>query len=325
MKQKQTDNKKQKSVSKSSKTKKRIFIFNIDPQNDEITSSFLSKKNRDLLVKHQNDVVYVFLTKFSLNIVLKLFEKSLKLKTGYIISSNGSCLYSIANKSILFSLPLTYTAKSFLIHEAMLKSLLIVSSSKTKSYCYSEDIKKFVRLKSAFITDILLIQNYLTYQHFIYENEFLNFVFYDTDINILIEKYKKIKLLEDDLDFYISPIENNTFSVSSIESLPINAYYKVLEDLNCQIDNTKTYYFVLNSFDKTIWNAFSKNHYLNIQYLIDNKNLFDAQFTTQNIFLPKNIIDIFSNLISRSASIQTHLIVGDEKKLINLINKKTKR
>ena len=103
MKQKQTDNKKQKSISKLLKTKKRIFIFNIDPQNDGITSSFLSKKNRDLLVKHQNDVVYVFLTKFSLNVILKLFEKSLKLKTGYIISSNGSCLYSIANKSILFS------------------------------------------------------------------------------------------------------------------------------------------------------------------------------------------------------------------------------
>lgn len=318
MNKKRTNNLKRKNESKSSKAKKRIFIFSIDPQNDEITSFFLSKKNYDLLVKHQDDIIYVFLTKFSLNIVLKYFENILKLKTGYIISSNGSCLYSIADKKILCSYTLTYPVKSFLIHEGILKSLLIISSSKSKCYCYSEDIKKIVKFKGTFGSDISLIKNYLIYYNFIHENEFLSFIFYDTVTNILIEKYRKFKLLEDDLNINVSPIENNMFSASSAESSPIDAYYKILEDLDYQIDIAKTYYFVLNSFDSTAWNVFSKNHYLNFQYLVANKNSIETQFTIQNIFLPKNVIEIISSLITNTSSFRIHSIVGDEKKFIDL-------
>ena len=252
MRQKQTNSLKQKNENKSLETKKRIFIFNIDPQNDEITSLFLSLKNRDLLLKHQNEIIYVFVTKFSLNVVLNFFQKILKLKTGYIISSNGSCLYSIANKKILYSYSLAHPVKTFLIHEGILKSLLISSNSKSKCYCYSEDIKKFIKFKNIFINEISLIKDYLTYYHFIHENEFLSFIFYDTNTNTLIEKYKNIKILEEDLNIVVSPIENNMFSASGAESTPIDAYYKILEDLDYKIDIAKTSYFVLNSFDKTM-------------------------------------------------------------------------
>lgn len=324
MAKKQINNFKQKNGSASLKTKKRIFIFNIDPQNDEITSFFLSKENYDLLVKNQDDIIYIFLTKFSFNTIFKYLKKATKLKTGYIISSNGSYIYSIANKKVLCSYALTRQAKSFLIHEGILKSLLIISNSKSKSYCYSEDINKFVKFKDEFGSDVSLMESYLIYHSFIHENEFLSFTFYDTDINILIEKHRIIKLLEDDLNINVSLIENNMFSASSAESLPIHAYYKILEDLDYQIDIDKTYYFVLNSLDMTLWNAFSKNHYLNFQYLIDNKKLIETKFKIQNIFLPKNVIEIISSLISKTTSFRIHSIVGDEKKFIELINKNQK-
>lgn len=322
MRQKQTNSLKQKNENKSLKTKKRIFVFNIDPQNDKITSLFQSLKNRDLLLKHQDEIVYVFVTKFSLNVVLNFFEKILKLKTGYIISSNGSCLYSIANKKILYSYSLINPVKTFIVHEGILKSLLIGSNSKSKCYCYSEDIKKFIKLKYMLINEILLINDYLIYYHFIHENEFVSFIFYDPNTNILIKKYKKIKTLEEDLNIIVSPIENNIFSVSSAKSSPIDAYYKILEDLDYQIDIAKTSYFVLNSFDKTMWNLFSKHRYLNFEYLVANKNSLDVQFTIQNIFLSDNVIEIINILISKTKSFRIHSIVGDEKRIVNLTNKK---
>lgn len=324
MKKKQTNNLKQKNESKSFKTKKRIFIFNIDPQNDEITSFFLSQKINDLLVKHQDDVIYIFLTKFSLNTLLKYFKKIFTLKTGYIISSSGSCIYSIADKKILYSHTLTSPAKSFLVHEGILKSLLIISDSKSKGYCYSEDIKKFVKFKDVFGSDITLIDSYLIYHNFIHENDFLSFTFYDTDIDILNQKYGKIKLVEDDLNINISPIENNMFSASSAESLPIDAYYKVLEHLNYQINIDKTYYFVLNSLDMTFWNTFLKHHYLNFQYLVSNKNSIATQLTIQNIFLPKNVVEIIESLISETSSFRIHSIVSDEKNFIELRKQESK-
>ena len=300
---------------------RKIFIFNFDPRNDEITEAFLSKKVRYLLQKYNYEILYIFVTKFNLNTILKTLNKILKPKTGYIISDNGACLYDIKNEKIIFESSLKQETKSALIHEGILKSLLILSGSVTKCFSYSEDINKYKEFMRNFNIDNKIIENYLTFYHYIYENEFRSFIFYESNTIVLLKKYKILKSLENDFNINFSSIENNMFCVSNNDSSILKTYLKVLELLEDTINNEKTYYFVLNSFDNVLWNIFSKNHYMNISYSVSNHNFLKMQVNPKDLFLAKNIIKIISTSINKPTFNKIHSILNIEKEFVDLENK----
>ncbi len=305
----------------SRENKKKVFIFSFEPKKDKITQTFLSKKVGNLLKKHDDEIVYVFVTKFSLPRVLKIFSKTIEPKTGYIICNNGACLYDISKKKIIFKSLLSKEVKSTLIHVAELKSFLIASASGTKCSLYSTDIMKYKSFINNFSVDKTLINNYLTFRHYIYENDFLSFIFYDPYSASLLKEYKIFKTMENDLNVNFSKIENNMFCVTNSDATVEKTYIKILELLEKEIDTNRTYYFVLNSFDEILWNIFSKNHYMNILHWISYRNSFGVPITPQNIFIPENIDKIISAVMNNNIFIKKYSISNIEKEYINLRNK----
>ncbi len=311
----------QKSQKKISNKWRKIFIFNFDPKNDEIAQTFLSKKIKDLLKKNKDEILCIFASKFNLNTILKTLDKVLKPKNGYIISDNGACLYDIGNKKTIFECPLKQEAKTTLIHEALLNSFLILLSSKTKCFSYSIDINKYKKFMNSFDVNNKLIENYLTFWHYIHENEFHSFVFYESNNFTLLKKYKIFKSLESNLNVNFSSIENNMFCVSNNDSSTLKTYLKVLDLLEDTINIEKTYYFVLNSFDNNFWNIFSKNHYMNISYLTSNRDSLKIEIAPKDIFLADNISKIISASINKPTFNKIHSILNIEKEFVNLENK----
>ncbi len=305
----------------SLKNKKKIFIFSIEPKKDKITQAFLSKKVGDLLKKHDDEIIYVFVTKFSLPRILKIFNKNIEPKTGYIICNNGACLYDIRNKKIIFKSLLSKEVKSALIRVAILKSFLIASSSETKSFLYSTDIMKYRSFINDFVVDKATINDYLTFHHYIYENDFLSFIFYDPYNTSLLKEYKTFKTMENDLNVNFSKIENNMFCVTNSDATVEKTYIKILELLEEEIDTNRTYYFVLNSFDEILWNMFSKNHYMDILHWTSYHDSLKKPIFPQNIVTTENIDKVISAAINNNIFIEKYSIIDDKKEFINLRNK----
>ena len=111
------------------------------------------------------------------------------------------------------------------------------------------------------------------------------------------------------------------FCVSNNDSSILKTYLKVLELLEDTINNEKTYYFVLNSFDNVLWNIFSKNHYMNISYSVSNHNFLKMQVNPKDLFLAKNIIKIISTSINKPTFNKIHSILNIEKEFVDLENK----
>ena len=188
--------KKSKTDCKASKDRA-VFIFDFNAcTNDDISKYFLDPKLGKLLREHESNTTYIFTTILSLNATLNYLNKALKLKSGYIVCNNGSRIYDIATGKIIYEALIDENTKDMIAHMGTVQSLLIISSSADKDFCYTQNYLMFDNITKKFLHQYHLETNYLTYKNFIKYNNFSNLLLYDNDYDEIVQKQQFFKVLE---------------------------------------------------------------------------------------------------------------------------------
>ena len=312
--------KKSKTNDKSSE-EKAVFIFDFNACcKDNISKYFLDHNLGKLLNENENNTTYIFTTILSLNVTLKFLNKAFKLKNGYIVCNNGSCIYDIATHKIIYEVTMDENTKDMITHTGAIQSLLIISSSANKDLCYTQNYLMFDNIRKKFSNQYHLTSDYLTYKNFIKYNKFTNFLLYDNDYYEIIKKRQYFKALEKQWNIYVSQVEDSIFNISNAKCRSLIAIKIILEHLNI-VSINNIYYFSLNSFDSRSWNSFGKHHYLNIEYLITNKKFMKQKINLRNAFIPQNIYQILVDCFAR-LPFNTHTIISNHDEYIKLTHKK---
>ena len=310
-----------KTESESSK-EKTVYIFDYNICNDNISKCLLDPKIGNLLRSNEKNTTYIFTTVLSLNATLRILNKVLKLKSGYIVCNNGARIYDIAAHKIIYEVLLDKNTKDMITHTGSVQSLLIISSSADKDFCYSQNYSMFDNIRKKFLHQYHLIPNYLTYKNFIKYNNFTNFLLFDTNYNEITQKQQYFKALEKQWNIYVSEVQDYMFSVSSGECNFLNAINKILEHLNV-VSSNDIYYFSLNSFNAHCWHSFSKHHYLNIECLIANKKFVKQKIDLHDTFVPRNIYQILDDCFTH-LPFNRHMIISNRQEFVKLSQKNQK-
>lgn len=298
-----------------------VFVFDFNAcRDDNISKYLLDPKIGKILRENEADTTYIFTTILSLNATLKILNRTLKLKSGYIVCNNGSRIYDIAARKIIYEVLLDKNTRDMITHMGTIQSLLIISSSADKDFCYTQNYLLFDNIRKKFLHPYHLTTNYLTYKNFIKYNQFANFLLYDSDYDEITQKQQYFKALEKQWNIYVTQVTDCIFSVSNAECCNLNAINKILENLNI-VSNNNIYYFSLNSFDTRSWFSFCKHRYLNIEYFISNKKFIKQKIDLRNTFIPKNIYQILSDCFTR-LPFNTHTIISNRDEYVKLTHKK---
>ena len=249
----------------------KIIIFDVNPINDQVVNEIVAGKLASSLKNISSKNMLIFTSIMSFEAMYKLIIKDLQLTNGFIISNNGARVYDIFNKQFIFQKNLTVDQKNMVAHNACMFGWYTIASTQSQDLAYfcnyldAEEFKKLSYHEFSYTT------NYTIYNSYFTSNNFLSFLCFEKDQKILENKYQLLKKVQKEWKINISEISNRMFTITAEGVNKLNAIYLIISYLNFS-NIEEIYYFAMNNFDPKCWNAFSKNHYINIDLLIHVKS-----------------------------------------------------
>jgi hydroxymethylpyrimidine pyrophosphatase-like HAD family hydrolase len=123
----------------------KLFIVDINPDNDEITKDLvigrLSKVLKNVSL-YQNSVI---LSHSTLSL-LKKMVKDIGLKKGFIISDNGARIYDIYQDKVIYDNCMNKDEALAVTHYAIMQNSLVLISSSQREYAYSLNLINAISL-----------------------------------------------------------------------------------------------------------------------------------------------------------------------------------
>ena len=260
-------NRRQKKQNENVSLAEKIIIFDINPLNDQTISELVAGKLSLVIRNISEKNILVFSSIMSFESMHELLVKDLKLTKGFIISNNGARIYDVFNKQFIFQKALTDDQKNMIAHNGCMFAFYTIASTQNQDlayYCNYLDAEDFTKLS---YHEFSYTTNYTIYSSYFTSNSFLSFMCFEKDEQVLKTKYQYLMQVAKEWDLEVSNINNRMFTITNSGVNKLNAIYLIIGYLNFE-KIEEIYYFSLNGFDIKCWNAFSKNHYINIDYLI---------------------------------------------------------
>ena len=249
-----------------------VFIFDVDPDNDQITNEMINWHKTDKINKYfgAKNKVLIFTSNSRFEVLHKYIVETGKIKTGFLVCNGGAVVYDIETKKFLVNSELGEQEKAMLSHTVQMQTLFALASSSKNDLIISSNYLETKKFAEHCYVPRQSTDDYLKFNSFIHLNKILSMICYESNKDQLSFKHDLLKKLSEDFKISVSNINNNWFIVTPKGYTKVNAVYQVLNYLNHTNINI-VYYFALNTFNTDLWWLAKNNHYISRDCLIANK------------------------------------------------------
>ncbi len=269
-----------KKIDKINQSKSRkIIIFEINPDNDQITSEFLKKNVKNILktINQDPNYVIVFASFSKFDILYDLVVRILGLSKAWLISNGGARLYSCERKKFIINSTLSDTQKLAISHIGSIQSFCIIASTLKQDLIYSSNYISLNKFKYQEYMSRNSTDDYLSFNNFVKLNNICSYLLFEKNEQELLKKYQSLQNVCNDYELEITSINQNMFLISQKGYNYVNSVYEIMRLKH--IENfSNIYYISLNSFTPNLWYLASNEKYISLDCIVAN-----------SYFLPKKI------------------------------------
>ena len=285
-----------------------VFIFDVDPDNDQITNEMISWRETDKINNYfyAKNKVLIFTSNSRFEVLYKYIVQTGKIKTGFLVCNGGALVYDIETKKNLVVGELGEQEKAMLAHTVQMQTVFALASSMKNDLIISSNYLEAKSFNEHSYVPRQITDEYLKFSSFVHVNQILSVVCYETNIKELFVKYHMFKDMEQDWNLSVSNINNNLFIITPKGYTKLAAVYQVLNYLNHTNINI-VYYFALNTFSTDLWWLAKENHYISKDCLESNRKFLSRHikydryiFTTEKFKdLLVSILPMFKDIASK--------------------------
>ena len=276
-----------------------VFIFDVDPDNDQITNEMINWHRTDKINKYfaAKNKVLIFTSNSRFEVLYRYIVKIGKINTGFLVCNGGSLVYDIEAKKNLVVGELGDQEKAMIAHTVQMQTLFGLASSMKNDLIISSN---YMELKS-FLDHCYIprqtTDEYVKFSSFVRLNKILSVVCYEINMEELFFKHDLFKKMEADWNISVSNINNSWFIITPKEYTKVNAVYQILNYLNHTNINI-VYYFALNSFNTDLWWLAKNNHYISKDCLEANKKFLSRHIKYENyVFNTEKFKDLLISIL----------------------------
>ena len=260
-----------------------VFIFDVDPDNDQISNEMISEDKTKVINDYfeAKKKVLIFTSNSRFEVLYKYIVEVGKINTGYLVCNGGSLVYNIETKKNLFTAELGINEKAMIAHTIQMQTLNSLASSMKNDLLMSSNYIETKKFSEHCYVPRQVTDDYLKFSNFVLYNSILSMLCYENNKNELMLKYDMFLRLSEDWNIHVSNINNGWFIITPKGSNKINAVYKILDSLN-HTDVSNIFYFALNAFNNSLWWLAKDNHYVSSDCLAVNKKYFSRYIKYEN-------------------------------------------
>ena len=260
-----------------------VFIFDVDPDNDQITNEMINWRDTENINKYfyAKNKVLIFTSNSRFDVLYKYIVQTGKIKTGFLVCNGGSLVYDIETKKILVQGELGEQEKGMIAHTVQMQTLFALASSTKTDLIISSNYMETKAFADHSYIPRQTTDEYLKFSSFVHLNQILSVVCYEINRQELFFKYDLFRRMAEDWNISVSNINNNWFIITPKGYTKLNAVYQVLNYLNHRNINI-VYYFALNTFNTDLWWLAKDNHYISKDCLQANKKFLSRHIKYDN-------------------------------------------
>ena len=276
-----------------------VFIFDVDPDNDQISNEMISWRRTDKINKyfHAKNKVLIFTSNSRFEVLYRYIVKIGKINTGFLVCNGGALVYDIETKKHLVVAELGAPEKGMIAHTAQLQTLFALASSFNNDLVIGSNYIEAQKFSQHCYVPRQLTDEYVKFTNFVSLNKILSVLCYETDKQQLIFKYELFKKLSRDWNIDVSNINNHWFLITPKGYTKLNAVYQILNYLNHTNINI-VYYFALNTFNTDLWWLAKDNHYISNDCVAVNKKYFSPHIKYDRyIFQTEKFKDLLISIL----------------------------
>lgn len=292
---------------------KKIYVFDINPGNDEFTKGLIMGKLSRLI---KNISIYqnlVIVSHSSLK-VLKKMALDAKITSGFLISDCGARIYQISTKKIIYEKSILRSDVLELVHTiAMIDMLDLISTSKSE-YLYSFDPMNIYLLAKAHYIKLNESITYNKIKDIINQDKVYGMMAFQKNILEFNEKYSNFLAVCSDWDITTTRLSESAFLVHNAETNKYNAILKIME-LKGINDFQNVYYYGINNADFKCYNSF-KNHLISFLSFYDTKE-FPTSIRTVSYDVILNELSLSLENSIKSSKIRKNIFLHPNSSLPN--------
>ncbi|MDR3330394.1 MAG: hypothetical protein LBS76_03895 [Mycoplasmataceae bacterium] len=286
----------------------KIFVVDINPGNDEITKELVIGRFARV-IKNASLYQNIIITSHSTMSLLKNVIKDIGIKHGYVVSDNGSRIYSIHQDKIVYDNSMDKEDVLAILHYAIMQNSLVLVSGSQREYAYSLNLLNALSLNKRHYLPLPYTNDYNKLAKFVNSTIVHSVLIFHKNRSEMLKALNEFNNVAKDWSFNGLAGQHSYFVVTAKENTKYNAILKIMEMLHIS-NMDKIYYYALNTINDLCIKAF-KNHLIhqdvalssiyynkiNIQANIDNiiTNMRQAFFSDEenanNTYVTKEIID----------------------------------
>ena len=288
-----------------------VFIFDVDPDNDQISNEMISIDKTDVINDYfeAKNKVLIFTSNSRFEVLYKYIVEVGRIKTGYLVCNGGSLVYNIDTKKQLFVSELGTYEKAMIAHTIQMQTLNSLASSMKNDLLMSSNYIETRKFAEHCYIPRQVTDDYLKFSNFVLYNSILSMLCYENNKQELTTKYEIFLKLADDWNIHVSNINNGWFIITPKGCNKLNAVYRILDSLD-HTDLTNIYYFALNTFNNSLWWLAKDNHYVSSDCLAINKKYFSRYINCENnMFYTDKFKDLLISILplfKKTAHKQSH-------------------
>ena len=277
-----------------------VFIFDVDPDNDQISHEMISLEKAGVINRYfgEQNKVLIFTSNSRFEVLYKYIVEIGKIKTGFLVCNGGALVYDIAAKKQLFIKELGSQEKAMLSHTVQMQTLFALASSYKNDLIISSNYLETKRFQEHCYIPRQVTDDYQKFNNFIMYKHLLSILCYESNIKRLYYNHELFTKLSEDFNINVSSnINNSWFMITSKGCNKQNAVYQILNSLNHTNINI-VYYFALNTFTLDLWWLAKSNHYISSDCLANNKKFFSKNIKyDNNVFYTEKFKDLLVSIL----------------------------
>lgn len=254
----------------------KIYIFDLNPGNDDITKEFIMGKLSRIMKNISLYQYFVIVSHSSLKVLKKIVNDA-KISLGYIVSDSGARIYNISTKKVIFEKHIERNDVLGISHCLTMSDLLQLISISNNEFIYSFDpMNEYIFSKMHYINSNN-VSTYGKFKELLEKNSVFSFLCFQRNSLDFSQKFANFNNVSSDWNVNVSRLGDSSFVVYHKDASKYKAILKIMESK--KISNFQNvYYYGINSVDVDCYNSF-KNHLISVSAYYETKNFGNTIYT----------------------------------------------
>lgn len=237
----------------------KLFIFDINPNNDEITKELIFGKISSAIKKASANQYIVFLSHSNLPLLKKILI-DINLKNVYVISDAGARIFDNKNDTIIYENKISKEIVGAVTHTGIIENDLVLVSSNTQEMAYSYNFINQQALSKKHFIKLACTNDFQKFVKFINTNDIYSIMIFSSEYERMFQSYEKFVKVSSEWNFELQGAIATYFLITKQNVNKSNAIRYLMDYLKIS-NNDNVHYYALNTYDKISLLTF-KNRYV---------------------------------------------------------------